>query len=82
MRINPIGFPIPFKKHLKITLEDKSITYDNGKPSTMMKIIQISGKNKTGIFVNKDVFLLDSTEKMKEDLDREGINYEEVDKID
>lgn len=79
MKINQITSKIPFKKNLRVILQDKSVEYYNGYISDMSKILRISDKNKAALFINKDVFILNSTDEIKGDLDKEGITYEEVD---
>lgn len=79
MKINQITPKISFKKNLRVILQDKSVEYYNGYISDMSKILRISDKNKAALFINKDVFILNSTDEIKGDLDKEGITYEEVD---
>ena len=77
MKINTIN-TIPFKKQIRIQLSDKSMNSGSREEKPMNKILAIASKNKTGIFVGKDIFILKSNDTIKADLEKEKIPFDEV----
>lgn len=69
---------IPFTKQIRIPLKDKAVYIGIKSVSPMDKIINIASKNNTGLFVSADVFILNSSEKIKEELKESNIDFEEV----
>ena len=73
---------VSFQKYIRIQLEDKSLTDGRLNPTPMDKIWRIANGNDITLFVTKDVFILNSTDKVKEQLTECGIDFEEVDSVE
>jgi hypothetical protein len=69
---------IPFKNYIRIHLQDKSRSSLVVNQTPMDKIFSIASANETPLFIAKDVFILDSSDKIKEDLQKSNIEYQEV----
>lgn len=69
---------IPFKNYIRVYLQDKSRGSLSSFQTPIDKIINIASKNKTSLYVSQDVFILDSSDKIKEDLQKSNIEYQEV----
>lgn len=69
---------IPFKNYIRIHLQDKSRGSLSTVKTPMDRIINIASKNKTSLYVSQDVFILGSSDKIKEDLQKSNIEYQEV----
>ena len=50
--------------------------------TSMDKIFSIASANETPLFIAKDVFILSSSDKIKEALKENNINFQEVENID
>lgn len=77
MRINPIS-TIPFLKQIRIPLKDKSMGDGRLFKTPMDKIMQIADKNKSPIFIGEDIFILNSSDIIKNALKEAEIKFEEV----
>lgn len=78
MKINKIS-PMPFEaKYIKISLDNKRLTDGRLNPTSMDKVMGIAGHNKAPIVVNKDVFILSSSNKIKEELIKNNIEFQEI----
>ena len=69
---------IPFKNYIRVHLQDKSRGSLSTVKTPMDRIINIASKNKTSLYVSQDVFILNSSEELKEDLKKDNIIFEEV----
>jgi hypothetical protein len=69
---------IPFKNYIRVHLQDKSRSPLVVNQTPMDKIFSIASENETPLFIAKDVFILDSSDKIKEDLQKSNIEYQEV----
>lgn len=72
MKINPISF----SGNIRIKIKDKSmISSDVRSPTKMALIKNIANKNEVSMYVGEDVVLLDSSNKLQEQLKETGIEY-------
>ena len=80
MKINPISL-IPFSNQLRVKMQDKSMTDGLGVLTPMDKVFRVADLGNNPLFIAEDVFILNSSKKTKEELLKEGIEFEEVSNI-
>ena len=81
MKISSIS-NLQFQGYIKIPLKDKSMGDGRLNLTPMDKVFYIADLDKAGIFVSNDIFILSASDKIKKALDKNEIEYEEVDGID
>lgn len=80
MKINPI-FKLNFKKYLVINYNDSNSTYTVKQGRTtnkLAKIMDIASENGRGVYVGDKLIINKPNRKLKKDLLKESISYEEV----
>lgn len=80
MQVNPI-IDLGFKRYLRIPLKDKYTTGRVQNPTPMDKIFTLMSSEKAPLFIADDVYILDSSKRIKRKLEKENINYEELNNI-
>ena len=77
MNINSIS-SVSFRNKIKVTLPDKTLNKGGYKKGDLGKVLDIASKNEVGAYIGEDVFLLGSSQAIKEDLKKAGLNFEEI----
>lgn len=79
MNINPISSNF-FKGQVKVIISDKNVK--KGTPeSPLNQVVKIANSNNTSIFIGKDVVILNSSQKIKDDLKKCGYTCVEINEI-
>ena len=73
---------ILFKNYIRIPLKDKSRGSLSTVKTPMDRVISIASDNKVPLYVSQDVFVLGSSDKIKKDLQKSNIEYQEIEETD
>ena len=80
MKVNSVS-SINFLNQIRVNIPDKTFNKDGYKKSDLGKTLEIANKYCTGVYIGKDVIILNSSPEIKNELNEANLSFEEIEDI-